>query len=129
MVVAERLKALREAKNLSQGDIETRTGLLRCYVSRVENGHTVPSVETLEKFARALEVHLYQLMYDGHKPPVPLTIGKESKKHRGWESSRPGITLMRKLTPLLSKMSASDRDLILLLAAKASQKRKVKASD
>ena len=54
MVVAERLKTLREAKNLSQGDIETRTGLLRCYVSRVENGHTVPSVETLEKFARAL---------------------------------------------------------------------------
>jgi transcriptional regulator with XRE-family HTH domain len=56
MVVAERLKALREAKNLSQGDIETRTGPLRCYVSRVENGHTVPSVETLEKFARALEL-------------------------------------------------------------------------
>jgi transcriptional regulator with XRE-family HTH domain len=129
MVVAERLKTLREAKNLSQGDIETRTGLLRCYVSRVENGHTVPSVETLEKFARALEVQLYQLMYDGDKPPVPLAIAKESKKHGGWESSRPGITLMRKLTPLLSKMSASDRDLILLLAAKASQKRKAKPSD
>ena len=52
MVVAERLKTLREAKNLSQGDIETRTGLLRYYVSRVENGHTVPCVETLQKFAR-----------------------------------------------------------------------------
>jgi transcriptional regulator with XRE-family HTH domain len=129
MVVAERLKTLREAKNLSQGDIETRTGLLRCYVSRVENGHTVPSVETLEKFARALEVQLYQLMYDGPKPPVPLAIGKESRKQSAWESSRPGITLMRKLTPLLSKMSASDRDLILLLAAKASQKHKAKPSD
>jgi transcriptional regulator with XRE-family HTH domain len=103
MVVAERLKTLREAKNLSQSDIETRTGLLRCHVSRVENGHTVPSVETLEKFARALEVQLYQPMYDGHKPTVPLTIGKESNKQSGWESSRPGITLMRKLTPLLSK--------------------------
>jgi transcriptional regulator with XRE-family HTH domain len=39
-----------------QGDIEKRTGLLRCYVSRVENGHTVPAIETLEKLARALEV-------------------------------------------------------------------------
>ena len=68
-------------------------------------------------------------MYDGHEPPVPLTIGKENKKQSGWESSRPGITLMRKLTPLLSKMSASDRDLILLLAAKASQKRKAKSSE
>jgi len=49
MVIAERLKALREQKSLSQGDIEKRTGLLRCYISRVENGHTVPAIETLEK--------------------------------------------------------------------------------
>ena len=54
MVIGDRLKTLRETKNLSQGGIEKRTGLLRCYVSRVENGHTVPSVETLGKFARAL---------------------------------------------------------------------------
>jgi transcriptional regulator with XRE-family HTH domain len=55
MVIGNRLKELRES-NLSQGDIEKRTGLLRCYISRVENGHTVPAVETLEKMARALEV-------------------------------------------------------------------------
>jgi transcriptional regulator with XRE-family HTH domain len=58
MVIGDRLKTLRESKNLSQGDIEKRTGLLRCYVSRVENGHTVPSLETLEKFAGSLEVPL-----------------------------------------------------------------------
>jgi transcriptional regulator with XRE-family HTH domain len=56
MIIGDRLRALREEKKFSQGDIEKKTGLLRCYVSRVENGHTVPSVETLEKFARALEV-------------------------------------------------------------------------
>lgn len=55
MVIADRLKALREQKELSQGDIEKKTGLLRCYTSRVANGHTVPSVETLEKYARALD--------------------------------------------------------------------------
>ena len=70
MLIGERLRALREQMNLSQGDIETRTGLLRCYVSRVENGHTVPAVETLEKFARALEIPLYQFLYDGDEPPV-----------------------------------------------------------
>ena len=48
MVIGDKLKELREAKKLSQGDIEKRTGLLRCYISRVENGHTVPSVDTLE---------------------------------------------------------------------------------
>jgi transcriptional regulator with XRE-family HTH domain len=56
MVIADRLKALREKKNMSQGDVEKRTGLLRCYISRVENGHTVPAIETLEKMAQALEV-------------------------------------------------------------------------
>jgi transcriptional regulator with XRE-family HTH domain len=70
MVIGDRLKALREHKNMSQGDIERRTGLLRCYISRVENGHTVPAIETLEKMARAMEVPMYQLFYDGEKPPA-----------------------------------------------------------
>ena len=56
MVIADRLRALREDKKLSQGDIEKRTGLLRCYISRVENGHTVPAIETLEKMAPAMEI-------------------------------------------------------------------------
>src|SRR5258708_9353986 len=69
MIIGDRLRALREEKKLSQGDIEKRTGLLRCYISRVENGHTVPAIETLEKLARALECPLYQLFYDGEEPP------------------------------------------------------------
>jgi transcriptional regulator with XRE-family HTH domain len=69
VIIGERLRALREEKKLSQGDIEKRTGLIRCYVSGVENGHTVPAVETLEKFARALEVPMYQLFYEGEEPP------------------------------------------------------------
>jgi len=62
MVIGNRLKELRESKELSQGDIEKRTGLLRCYISRVENGHTVPAVLTLEKMARALEIPMYRLL-------------------------------------------------------------------
>jgi transcriptional regulator with XRE-family HTH domain len=65
MVIGDRLRELRDSKQLSQGDIEKRTGLLRCYISRVENGHTVPAIETLEKMARALEVPMYKLFYDG----------------------------------------------------------------
>ena len=68
MVIGDRLRELREQKKLSQGDIEKRTGLLRCYISRVENGHTVPAVETLEKLARALEIPMYQLFYEGDQP-------------------------------------------------------------
>ena len=69
MIIGDRLRVLREERQLSQGDIEKRTGLLRCYISRVENGHTVPAIETLEKMARALEVPMYQLFYDVEKPP------------------------------------------------------------
>ncbi|PYU18133.1 MAG: hypothetical protein DMG32_26605 [Acidobacteria bacterium] len=62
MIIGDRLKTLRESKSLSQGDVEKRTGLLRCCISRVENGHAVPSVETPEEPVRAFEVplcHLY----------------------------------------------------------------------
>lgn len=123
MIIAQRIRSLREAKKLSQGDLETRTGLLRCYTSRVENGHTVPSVETLEKYAQALEIPLYALLYDGDNPPVPSKLnGREGKS--AWESSRKGMQLMDKLVPLLAKMTPSDRDLILFLASRVSNKRK-----
>lgn len=69
MIIGDRLRSIREEKNLSRGGIEKRTGLFRCYVSRVENGHTVPTVETIENFARAPQVPMYQLLYDGKKPP------------------------------------------------------------
>jgi hypothetical protein len=40
VIIGDRLRVLREEKQLSQGDIEKKMGLLRCYVSRVENRHT-----------------------------------------------------------------------------------------
>lgn len=88
MVICDRLRTLREGKKLSQGDIEKRTGLLRCYISRVENGHTVPTVETLEKMARALEVPLYRLFYDGETPPKLENLTKRKTADEiAWGSS------------------------------------------
>src|ERR1700730_10346142 len=85
MFIADRLRQLRAEKQLSQGDIEKRTGLLRCYVSRVENGHTVPAIETLEKMARALGVPLYQLFYDGEEPPkLPDLLKRKSSGDIAW---------------------------------------------
>jgi ribosome-binding protein aMBF1 (putative translation factor) len=56
VIIGERLRALREEKKFSQGDIEKRTELIRCDISRVGNGRTIPAIETLEKMARALEM-------------------------------------------------------------------------
>lgn len=113
MVIGERLKALREHKKLSQGDIEKRTGLLRVYISRVENGHTIPSIETLEKMARALEVPMYQLFYDGENPPAPdlPKIGGG-----GWGSSTRDARTFDKFRRLFNRASESDRKLLLVMA-------------
>src|ERR1700679_2700632 len=104
MIIGERLRALREEKNLSQGDIEKRTGLLRCYISRVENGHTVPAVETLEKFARALEVPLYQIFYDGEEPPKVASHSKRRiSTSIAWGDSGKDARTLEKFRSLLSR--------------------------
>src|SRR5216117_1855342 len=119
MVISDRLRAIREQKDLSQGDIEKRTGLLRCYVSRVENGHTVPSIETLEKMARALEVPLYQLFYEGEEPPqVPNLLKRKSPDENVWGSSGKDARFLGKLRRLLGKSSEEDRKLLLHMTQK-----------
>jgi transcriptional regulator with XRE-family HTH domain len=119
MVIGDRLRELREGKSLSQGDIEKRTGLLRCYISRVENGHTVPAIETLEKMARALEVPLYQLFYEGDEPPkLPNLLKRKTADDIVWGSSGKQATYLHKLRKCLSKAADADRKLIMVMAQK-----------
>jgi transcriptional regulator with XRE-family HTH domain len=119
MVIGDRLRDLREQKKFSQGEIEKRTGLLRCYISRVENGHTVPAVETLEKFARALEVPLYQLFYDGEQPPkLPNLPKRKSADDIAWGSSGKDARLLSKFLRLFSKMEENDLKLLFFVAQK-----------
>jgi transcriptional regulator with XRE-family HTH domain len=123
MDIGNRLRSVREEKNLSQGDIEQRTGLLRCYISRVENGHTVPAIETLEKMARALELPLYQLMYDGQEPPA-LPLKGDGKRSDEWGAVGKDARFLRKLCQLLAKMNKGDRQLLLSFAEKVPRRRK-----
>lgn len=119
MIIGERLREMREEKKLSQGDIEKRTGLLRCYISRVENGHTVPAIETLEKLARALEVPLYQLFYEGDEPPkLPNLLKRKTSDDIVWGSTGKNSVYLHKLVRCLSKATDSDRKLLLAMAQK-----------
>ena len=119
MVIGDRLKSLREQKKMSQGDIEKRTGLLRCYISRVENGHTVRNVDTLEKMARALEIPMYRLFTedaDVKKPniqlqPVP-SRAVNTKQDRE----------LRAFSKLLSRMNDKNRGLLLYMTSKMANK-------
>ena len=121
--IGDRLRQMREAKQLSQGDIEKRTGLLRCYLSRVENGHTVPAIETLEKMARALEVPLYQLFYDGKEPPkLPDLLKQKSSDKEGWGSAGKDARYLSKLRRSLGKANEQDRKLLLHMTQKMARR-------
>lgn len=103
MLVGERIRQIRQAKKLTQGDIEHRTGLLRCYVSRVENNHTTPSVETMHKFARGLEVPTYALFLDDGKPAREQNVPPRST---------PQDRILRRFIPLLGRMTDRQRTLL-----------------
>jgi transcriptional regulator with XRE-family HTH domain len=120
MIIGTRLRKLREERKLSQGDIEKRTGLLRCYISRVENGHTVPSLETLERLASALEIPLYQLFHEGDDMPPLANL---SKRETTEELVQDGVSekesrFFEKVRRLTVNISDKDRQLLLYMAQK-----------
>ena len=126
MIIGERLRVLREEKKLSQGDIEEKTGLLRCYVSRVENGHTVPAIETLEKFARALEIPMYQLFYDGEEPPkLPNLPKRKSADDIVWGNSGKDSRMLGQFCRLFGRMKEDDRGLVVFMAQKMARRKAV----
>ncbi len=112
MNIGLRLRELREARQFSQGDIEKRTGLLRCYISRVENGHTVPSIETLEKCAKALDLELYQLFHTGGGKPKPVKVDAPQIDNQE-----------RKLVELFRRMPGTDQKWFLGLARETTRHR------
>jgi transcriptional regulator with XRE-family HTH domain len=129
MIIGDRLRALREEKKLSQGDVEKRTGLLRCYISRVENGHTVPAIETLEKMARALEVPMYQLFYDGEEPPKLQNLPKRLLADDiAWGSKGKEARFLGKFRRLLSRMDEENLKLLLFMAQKMTRPRTSRAA-
>lgn len=115
-MIGERLGQLRESKNLSQGDVEKRTNLLRCYTSRVENGHTVPSVETLEKYARALEISTYRLFYEGDKPPEKPKLPSTGDRDDAWGASGTERHELRAFAKAFSRTDERGRKLLLTTA-------------
>lgn len=119
MVIGERVKGSRAQQNMPQGDLEKRTGLRRCYVLRVEIGHTVPSIDTLEKMARALEVPRYRLVTDGDRVKKPNTPA-ESTPSRAANSKqeRP----IRAFAKCFSGMEKKNRGLLIPVASKVANR-------
>ena len=108
MDIGKRLREMREAKGLSQGDIERRSGLLRSYISRVEGGYTAPSLSTLEKFSKALEIEPYQLLFHGEGRPAAPKLPEQAGV------SKP----VKRLVKIFGGMSSTNRKLLLTMASK-----------
>jgi transcriptional regulator with XRE-family HTH domain len=123
MIIGERLRALPDEKKSSQGEVEKQTGLLRCNISRVENGHTVPAVQTLEKFARALKVPLYQLFYDGEKPPkLPQ---RKTADDFVWGNRGKDARLLAKFCRLFSRTDCKDLGMVQFMAQKMARRKAI----
>jgi transcriptional regulator with XRE-family HTH domain len=121
MVIGARLRDLREEKGLSQGDVEKTTGLLRCYISRIENGHTIPSLDTLERFAQALDVPLYKMFYTGEgEAPMPSMSRRQSLDELAAQPGEAGedARFMLQFKNTLAQLGEPDRDVVLTLAKK-----------
>ena len=126
MTIGERLRALREEKKLTQGDIQKRTGFLHCHISRVENGFMVPTVESLEKFARALGVPIYQLLYDGEEPPKLLNLPKRKTANDIlWGSHGKEARMLVQFCRVFSRMEEADLRVVLLMAKKMARRKAV----
>jgi transcriptional regulator with XRE-family HTH domain len=111
MNIGSTIRSYRLQKGMSQGDIEKRTGLLRCYLSRVENGHTVPSLETLQKIAYALDLQLAQFFSDE-------AVGREMSALRLSEDE---IRFLTQIQRYASRLSENDRKLLLAMVRKFAQ--------
>ena len=125
MRIGQRLREIREEKGLSQGDVEHASGLLRCYISRVERGHTVPSLETLERFAVALDVPLYQLFHAENAAPVstrlrPRRTLEELADEPGPSGSEARFLLS--VREILGRMGDPDRAFLLDFARKLTRR-------
>ena len=119
MLIGTRLRQLRKRKGMRQGDIEKRTGLLGSEVSRIENGHTIPSLETLERFAEVLDVPLYQLFFAGDEaPPTPNPTPRETLEELTGDNHEegPDAQFLLELRNHLSRLTEPDRYAILSLA-------------
>ena len=114
MEVGRKLREMRQARHLSQRDIEKKVGLLRCYTSRVEKGHTIPNVETLEKFAYALEIPLYRFFTNGEvvrAPKLPTTNSKA-----GWGTGGKNRLELRRFARAFKRMDNRKQKLLVHLA-------------
>jgi transcriptional regulator with XRE-family HTH domain len=125
MTLGERLRFLRKQKGFSLNHVEKRSGLYSSFISRIENGHSLPGLETLERLAQALEIPLYLLFYEGKNPPEPKNSpGDKMPEANAWEMSRDGARFLARFRRLLGDLEEKDRRFLLGTAQRMTRYKK-----
>lgn len=130
MVIGERLRAWRTHKALSLAEMEKRTGLVRYHISRLENGHALPTLETLTRFARAFEVPLFHLVYEEGEAFPPLDFPRGPRLANGpARLSKKELRVRQHFDRLISRLSQRDINLLFNLARKMARPHRPRAGD
>src|SRR5229473_1497160 len=119
LMIGERLRVIREEKKMSQGHVEKATGLLRCYLSRVENGHTIPSLDTLAKWSKALEVSMSELFADDGQAAKLLPA---LKNNHAAKLNRTAANHLRRIETAFARMNSRDIVIVTHLARKFAER-------
>ena len=62
--VASAVRELRQVRNLSQRQLAARMNVPRTYISKIENGKAMPTLSSLDRLAKALQVDISTLLRD-----------------------------------------------------------------
>lgn len=118
-MIGQRIRQIRWKRGISQGVVEERTGLQRSYISRVEGGHTVPTIKTLELFARALGVTLHQVICESGAGAKFDLAAMPAEMTRGLR--KPEALFLRKMKNLAGRLGQRERGLLLTMARKLAE--------
>jgi transcriptional regulator with XRE-family HTH domain len=119
MGIGQKLKAIRRARNITQVELARAAGFVQPYISRGENEHFTPSLETLEKWARALGLTVYQLLRDSEEPPESLRLSSQNGNDRVlWGNSGQEAMQLGRLRRALAKMDEAEREVVLSVAGR-----------
>ena len=119
MGIGLKLKAIRRARHITQVELARATGFVQPYISRGENEHFIPSVETLEKWARALGLTVYEFLRDGEESSEPLNTSSENMIDDGlWGHAGKEALQLQRLRRALAKMNGAEREVLLSVATR-----------
>jgi transcriptional regulator with XRE-family HTH domain len=98
--LGDRVRDRRKELRLSQGDLAERTGMTASFISQVERGVTSPSIDSLYKISKALNVPVFQFLLEPDvKSPV---VRRHERTHITWPDHGQEITFQL-LTPSTSR--------------------------